>query len=64
MSGLEFVRAGLGHTIEALVRRMFEANFRSIHRIGRAMLESVLATSVIVLDRKHEYFSNGPAPCR
>lgn len=38
MSDLKFVRAVLGHTIEALVKRMFEANFRSTHRIGRAML--------------------------
>ncbi|OWM01265.1 hypothetical protein B7435_17035 [Mycolicibacterium peregrinum] len=36
---------------EVLVTRMFEANFRSTHPIARAMLESVLAPSVVILDR-------------
>lgn len=36
---------------EALVKKMFEANFASSHPIGRAMLESVLAPSVVILDR-------------
>lgn len=36
---------------EVLVKKIFEANFRSTHRIGRAMLESILAPSVVILDR-------------
>lgn len=36
---------------EALVKKMFEENFRSTHRVGRAMLESVLAPSAVILDR-------------
>lgn len=36
---------------EVLVNRMFDAHFRSTHQIGRAMLESVLAPSVVILDR-------------
>jgi len=36
---------------EVLVKMMFEDNFRSTHQIGRAMLESILAPSVVILDR-------------
>lgn len=36
---------------EVLVKKIFEKNFRGTHRIGRAMLESILAPSVVILDR-------------
>lgn len=36
---------------EVLVTTMFEANFRSVHQIRRAMLEAILAPSVVILDR-------------
>lgn len=38
-------------TFEVFVTAMFEANFRSTHQIRRAMLESILAPSVVILDR-------------
>ncbi|MFN6554650.1 DUF6086 family protein [Mycolicibacterium septicum] len=38
-------------TFEVFVTAMFEANFRSAHQIRRAMLESILAPSVVILDR-------------
>lgn len=36
---------------EVLVKKIFDENFRSTHRIVRAMLESILAPSVVILDR-------------
>ncbi|WP_396912918.1 DUF6086 family protein [Mycolicibacterium sp.] len=36
---------------EVLVKKIFEENFHSTHQIGRAMLESVLAPSIVILDR-------------
>ncbi|SUA31522.1 Uncharacterised protein [Mycolicibacterium fortuitum] len=36
---------------EVLVKKIFEETFRSTHQIGRAMLESVLAPSVVILER-------------
>ncbi|MFV8160794.1 DUF6086 family protein [Mycobacterium sp. 134] len=36
---------------EVFVRKLFEETFGSTHHIGRAMLESVLAPSVVILDR-------------
>lgn len=38
-------------TFEVLVNRMFAANFRSTRPIGRAMLESVLVPSAVILER-------------
>lgn len=36
---------------EALVKKMFEETFSSSHPIGRAMLESALGPSAVILDR-------------
>jgi hypothetical protein len=36
---------------EALITKIFNDNFRSTHQIGRAMLESVLAPSAVILKR-------------
>ncbi|MGA5540626.1 DUF6086 family protein [Mycobacterium sp. NPDC051198] len=36
---------------EAMVKTVFEETFRSAHQVGRPMLESVLAPSVVILDR-------------
>ncbi|WP_135454174.1 DUF6086 family protein [Mycobacterium sp. DL99] len=44
---------------EVLVKTVFEANFRSTHRIRRAMLESILAPSVVILDRIDRPLSAG-----
>ncbi len=38
-------------TFETFVRKVFEENFRSSHQVGRAMVESVLAPSIVILDR-------------
>lgn len=38
-------------TFETFVRKLFEENFRSSHQVGRAMVESVLAPSIVILDR-------------
>ncbi|OBG82619.1 hypothetical protein A5699_05540 [Mycobacterium sp. E802] len=36
---------------EALVKKLFKEAFGTNHQIGRAMLESVLAPSAVILDR-------------
>ncbi|AKS35868.1 DUF6086 family protein [Mycolicibacterium goodii] len=46
-------------TFEAFVKKVFEENFRSSHPVGRAMMESVLAPSVVILDRINRPLSAG-----
>lgn len=36
---------------ETFIKRVFEENFRCLHHVGRTMVESVLAPSVVILDR-------------